>query len=280
SPENIYLAQGELWWDYDRDEYYEAFMDSRTPNADPFPILPNLDPDFAGNYAWSGEGSEEYVMADDHYLWAGTYYTSKGVPIESDYAGASYDKSSNTLTLNGYHGEHIDVNLMGNGFKIKLVGENSVGFLRLWGAGYGGSVTFTGDGSIVINEEKSNSPGLMLECEDSYSCIMIDRNAKVEVFGRRALLIHRTRLETAIYMRGHMVVTGGILSNGEFIWYAVNDTDENGNFLYDQNGNPVIVYKSVKEIGEELGMDLYDYSVINRDGAISDHVLFEGMTGY
>jgi len=248
---------------------------SSTGSTDSFPSLPNLNPDFEGNYAWSGMGSEEYVLLGSDYLHAGTFYTNGGTPIAT-VSGASYDKATNTLTLNNYKGTVINVNLMGNGFKINLIGENSVDYLVAWGAMYGGSVTFTGSGSIKINESQKNPNGILLQCEDSKSCIMIDREATVEVFGQSgAVIIHRTMLKNAIYTLKPIVMSGGVYSTGEFVEYEVNVTDENGKPKVDENGNYITEIKTVKDIGKAQGMTLYDYSVVDENGKPSNHVLFK-----
>ena len=88
--------------------------------------------------------------------------------------GASYDEATNTLTLNNYTGEFLNVNLMGNGFKLRLVGENELKGIVVWGFMYGGSLTITGDGKLTINH--TNTPGIRMECESSASCLMIDSN--------------------------------------------------------------------------------------------------------
>lgn len=219
-------------------------------------------------------GSEEYVFVDSQYLHAGTIYTDGGTSIGT-LTGASYDKTTNTLTLNNFTGGMVDVNLMGNGFKIELIGENSLDSVRIWGALYGGSVIFTGSGSLKINENLNNPTGLMLECEDSTSCIMIDREATVEVFGQKAIIVHRTMLENAIIALQPIKVSGGEISNGEFVEYNVNVTDENGVPVKDENGEYVKTIMTVKDIGERQGLVLYDCSVVDSDGKPSDHVVFK-----
>ena len=275
--DNAYIAQGSLVKTYRRDDYYQAYAVGQPPAAadSAFPALPNLDPDFAGEYAWAGMGSEEYLVVDSHYLHAGTYYTDRGVSFES-LPGASYNKATNTLTLNNYHGGFIDANLMGNGFRIELIGDNSLDQIKLWGAMYGGSATFTGSGSIKLNESgnASEGVGLYLECEDSPSCVMIDRQATVEVFGEYAIVIHRTTLEKAIYTLSPVTMTGGTYSTGEFVEYTVTVTDDNGNIVTDANGDPVTELMTVRDIAEKKGMALYDYSVVGSDGKPAKHVLF------
>lgn len=179
---------------------------------DKFPTLPNADPDFSGGYAWAGMGSEEYLIVDGNFLHCGTYYTDAGY-TPGNISGAEYDKTTNTLTLTNYKGSSIDANLMGNAFKIKLVGDCSFDFIQMWGAMYGGSVTFTGDGTLKINESGSSVSGLVLNCENSPSCIMIDRNVTLEVFGSTgnpAIAVSDSTLdETVVYLKP-IEVTGDL----------------------------------------------------------------------
>ena len=243
--------------------------------TDSFPDLPNPDPDFDGKYAWSlispspgfEGGTEEYLVVDSNYLVAGTVYTNSGIKT-GNISGASYDRDTNTLTLKNYHGGFIDANLMGNGFKINLVGESSLDYIKIWGAMYGGSVTFTGSGSITINQS-GNAPdgaGLYLECEDSMSCVMIDRQATVEVFGEYAIVIHRTLLKKAIYTLKPIKMSGGEYSTGEFVEYTVTEQ------LPDGTSRQTV--KTVKDIAKETGKSLYDYSVVGSNGKPSKHVVF------
>ncbi len=182
---------------------------------DKFPTLPNADPDFAGDYAWSGMGTEEYLFVDGNALVAGTIYTDSGI-VPGNIPGAEYDKATNTLTLTDYKGSSIDANLMGNGFTIKLVGDSSLDFVQAWGAMYGGSITFTGDGTLKINESVNSVSGLVLNCENSPSCIMIDRNVTLEVYGSKgnpAISISDSTLdETVVYLKP-IEVTGDISSD-------------------------------------------------------------------
>lgn len=242
-----------------------------------FPTLPNLDPDFAGKYAWSGYGSEEYICIDGAYILAGTVYTDMASFQLKTVDGASYDKTKNTLTLTNFTGSYIDTNLMGNGFKIELVGDNYIDYIRIWGAMYGGSVTFTGSGTLKLNSY-GKSPlgaGLWLECEQSPSAVMIDKDATVEVYGSKAIIITQTTLPTAIYMRSPVTVTGGECGSGDFMSYSVYAKDASGNVIYDENGNPQIVEGTIKDISKEAGMDLYDYSVLDENGQPATAVIFK-----
>lgn len=273
---------------YRVDLYYEAYPSSQEipEYTDSFPTLPNLEPDFAGEYAWSGMGSEEYIRLYDPafasgspYIHAGTAYTSGNVlpwiVEEQDVQGVSYDRSTNTLTLDNYSGDvTLDVNLMGNGFSIHLIGENHLSQVRIWGAMYGGSLTLTGDGSLTLNKSGTEEAGLVLEAEQSESCLMIDRQVTLEVYGDPAVIIRSTQMEKAIYALEPITVTGGTPANGAFAAYTDFVTDENGNILFDDDGNPITQTINVHDLSESLGIPLYDYSVVDEAGRPSRHVVF------
>lgn len=256
-PYNSYVAQGTVNRTERYVAYYEAYAmeaDNSTDNITPtevadteFPVLPNLEPDFAGEYAWSGLGSEEYIMfcslAKDtrEYLHMGTFFASTGsydangnfisnqVTTMPD---AWYDISTNTLTLDNFTGEVLEVNLMGNGFTINLIGENHIDELIMWGAGYGGSVTFTGTGSLTLNEDRCapDDVGILVHGENSASCVMIDKEVTLELYGAYAILIDSVTIEKAIYYLEPSKLMGGeriCLSSKEPHSYTIIDEDGN-----------------------------------------------------
>lgn len=251
---------------------------------DAFPILSNLEPDFEGNYAWSGEGSEEYIRflypdeSTHVYLEMGSVWASFGsydsdgqyVPNHvTEVPNARYDADSNTLTLENFTASVLDVNLMGNGFTIRLVGENRLDQLIVWGAGYGGSVTLTGSGSLTVNENGSAQDGVGIEIngEWSQSCLMIDRSVTLDVYGNPAIMIGATSMSKAIYYLKPLRMTGGIRTAGEFLEYLSTEYDEDGNII---GHMPV----TVSEISEIKGIPYYDYTVVSEDGMPSTYVHF------
>ena len=134
---------------------------------------------------------------------------------------------------------------MGNGFRIELIGENHVDIMKIWGAMYGGSVTFTGTGMLFINQNENYDMGLLLECEDSMSCVMVEDGVTVEIYGEQAVMIHRTLLENGIYLDKNVILVGGMPSAGE----VVDETED---------GNPV-----------------YDFTVVDEEGNIAHFVAFK-----
>ncbi|MBR6273536.1 MAG: hypothetical protein IKR27_00835 [Lachnospiraceae bacterium] len=226
---------------------------------DAFPILSNLEPngpaplfDFTnGGYAYDENGNiargvydEEYVRVNSNndYLHAGKAYTSSGIS-ESVVPGASYNKATNTLTLNNYSGDMLNVNLMGNGFTVELIGDNTLDCIVVWGWMYGGSIKFTGSGSLTINNNDTtvnNGFGIFMEAEASQTCIMVDSDVTLDVSGvNGAVMVYQTTMEKGIYYLNPLKLTGGermgagplddaLGPDGEALYnYTIVDEDEN-----------------------------------------------------
>lgn len=98
--------------------------------------------------------------------------------------GAVYDKKTNTLTLTNY--KHptmsIEANEMGDDFKIKLVGDNQIKSLIVWGYGYGGSVEILGDGTLMINKNKEKNCGIIMQPEGTKAVLKVSGKAVVDVY--------------------------------------------------------------------------------------------------
>ena len=277
--DNAYIAQGTVTRKYRRDVYYNAYAigdDVLIDNSadDAFPKLSNLSPDFEGNYAWGSYGSEEYIRFTAveasyyTYIEAGGAWKSYGAEVSS-VPNAQYDRSTNTLTLNNFTASVLDVNLMGNGFTIRLIGENHLNQLKVWGAYYGGSVTLTGDGSLTVNKNGTaeGGVGINLNGEWSQTCLMIDKDVTLDVYGDYAIVIGATTMQKAIYYLKPLKMTGGTRKAGEFVEYASQHYDANGNYLGETPS-------TLSEISERDGVSYYDYSVVGNDGMPSKHVRF------
>ena len=66
--------------------------------------------------------------------------------------GVSYDAASNTLSLTDFSAPSavLSLTMMGGDFKIRLSGSSSLAAIRSDSMGWGGSLTFTGDGSLTV----------------------------------------------------------------------------------------------------------------------------------
>ena len=92
---------------------------------------------------------------------------------------------------------------MGNGFTIRLVGENRIGQLIVWGYGYGGSLTVLGDGTLNVSD------GLLMFAEASQTCLMVGRGVTLNLSGQVPLLIQDTSMEQALYLSPFQRMEGG-----------------------------------------------------------------------
>lgn len=105
--------------------------------------------------------------------------------------GISYDRASNTLTIENYNNtkNRIATNMMGDDFKINIKGENHIGELVSYGDGWGGSITLTGNGTLYINENKSYEMGIYMNAENTKSVLTVGPECNVYVYsGLNALV--------------------------------------------------------------------------------------------
>lgn len=104
--------------------------------------------------------------------------------IATSAKGAVYDKKTNTLTLTNCNmpDYRLTTNMMGDNFKIKLVGTSHIGMLSAWGDFYGGSVEIIGDGKLYVNEQQKMSSAVLLQPEGTKSYFRISGNAEVYVY--------------------------------------------------------------------------------------------------
>ena len=157
-------------------------------------LMPNLTPVESGF-------AEQYLIVSDGTQYYCLYQDAAGLMGEiSTYPGMQYDFDTNTLTLNNCTAPVIVANMMGNGFTIKLVGENHVQAVRSWGYKYGGSVRCTGSGSLKVNEGMQFNIGIELLAENSESAIMLDGTSEVEIWGAEAAVyVSESTCEKGLY---------------------------------------------------------------------------------
>ena len=119
-----------------------------------------------------------------------TIYSASSKDI-STVEGISYDRASNTLTIENYNNtkNRIATNMMGDDFKINIKGENHIGGLVSYGDGWGGSITLTGNGTLYINENKSYETGIYMNAETTKSVLTVGSECSVYVYsGQNAIV--------------------------------------------------------------------------------------------
>ena len=167
-----------------------------------FPVLGNPNPNTP--VPTYGILDEDYIQVFDRQAnrWEFLYLNRNQTQNTVSQSGISYDRSTNTLTLNNYHGAGISANMMGNSFTVELIGENVLTQdFMIWGFYTAGSVHFTGTGSLSINTDLVSPIGLDLECEFSESCIMIDESVTLDIYGSTyALVVNGTITDKGVYL--------------------------------------------------------------------------------
>ncbi len=131
---------------------------------------------------WGYAYVQFYNLEKDDMIYVYSFRTPQEGTATS-VKGAVYDKGTNTLTLTNCNMPDymLSTNMMGDNFKIKLVGSSHIGMLCAWGYGYGGSVEIIGDGKLYVNEKQKMSDAIVLQPEGTKSYFRISGNAEVYV---------------------------------------------------------------------------------------------------
>ena len=141
-------------------------------------------------------------------------YTTYSGYTTSAPAGMSYDLSTNTLTLNNYNGAGywIETNMMGSDFTVELIGTNVLDGMDLYGYAWGCGLTFTGSGTLTVNESRGRSYGLALYGEGAEPTLHVSRESTVTVYS--AAEGHPIFLEGSSSLSTSPITYDGQLSGG------------------------------------------------------------------
>lgn len=140
-------------------------------------------PAFAANGPSSGDYSYAYLRLGNSEDGYQTLFANSG-QID-DVSGAVYDKASNTVTLTNYNNPTniLVANEMGDDLKLKLVGDNHISSLVVYGFGWGGNLEIIGDGSLTINENKtSQTAAIRFMAEGTQGLLKVGSNASVTAY--------------------------------------------------------------------------------------------------
>ena len=87
---------------------------------------------------------------DDIYIY------DEGTIDNNALEGIKYDIATNTLTISNFKGSYVLViDYMGEDFKINAVGINDFIGIYVEGYSYKTTVTFTGNGKLILNKDKN-----------------------------------------------------------------------------------------------------------------------------
>ena len=150
--------------------------------------------DMGGGEYWDAAFIMFYENKEDGIY---KYAYSQG-KVKNEMQGASYDKTSNTLTFTNLNTEMLlSVNAMGDDFKIKLVGNNKIGHIVIWGWGWGGTLTFTGDGTLTVNPDKLYDEAIKLNAESAAAALKVGEEATLNLYAKGDVaVINQTTINT------------------------------------------------------------------------------------
>ncbi|MBQ1349535.1 MAG: dockerin type I repeat-containing protein [Ruminococcus sp.] len=149
--------------------------------------------------AFAASGPSEATYAEDEYIAYVTifnyalgvrYGIFKNNEAHNDVLeGVSYDRASNTLTLSNFnHPEfYLGTNMMGDDFALKIEGECALGAMYIYGDHWGGSLRFTGTGTLTVNESRNVDAAVEILAEDSNSSLHFDKDVTVKLYGTENL---------------------------------------------------------------------------------------------
>lgn len=128
--------------------------------------------------------SSAYIVIDDGSANPKQLYNANKSVTISTVKNISYDKKTNTLTLNGYQEAEnkIVANEMGDDFKVKVVGNNQIQGIAVWGYSYGGSLTLEGNGSLEINKNRVQGEPISLMAEAANAQFKVKQGVTLRVY--------------------------------------------------------------------------------------------------
>lgn len=141
---------------------------------------------------WSDGGTiflgSGYLDGDVSYQGDYTVYTTKPGEALEAFPGVSYDRATNTLTLDGVNTrDYLLVHDMGDDFKIDVRGENALGQVYVNNvneSGYSGAVEFTGEGSLTLNAARFYDSALCVDCGENAKAVA-DAGVNMRLYGDR-----------------------------------------------------------------------------------------------
>ena len=81
---------------------------------------------------------------------------------------------------------------MGDDFKINVKGENEVRSIFIWGDGYGGNLTISGDGKLVVNKQKLQETAINMRAEGTKGILTIESTVDMEMYSQKGYPVIET----------------------------------------------------------------------------------------
>ncbi|MBE6796085.1 MAG: hypothetical protein E7533_05830 [Ruminococcaceae bacterium] len=210
--------------------------------------------------------TEEDILNSDEFPFPEIYFVYpevEGFGVPSSFGSISYNQEKNTLTLKNFRNQKavIAALSMGDDFKIKLSGYNEIMCLSSSGMGWGGAVTLTGSGELVVNKLKNYPAAVEISADDTAAFFKAEKDVNLKLYsdveyGGAAIAVYGSTItdpSKLIQLEGKVKAGGAIVTEP----YTVN------------------VYEQVEAY--DLFWDTYEYieAVFTKDG-----VTYAGVEDY
>ncbi len=229
----------------------------------------------------------DYETYEIGYLYP--EFMSAEMPVAKK--GISYDVKTNTLTLNNYKSnEMLMMSAMGDDFKIKVSGYNEIGCIGSLDLGWGGSITVTGSGVLVVNNNKTYPAAVSMDVSGTgYGFFKTGKSVAVKLIGN--IDTDLGEAEPTIYVSGSKEADSSkvIMLNGDVKASQANVKDSFSVNKYEQEellwvdeyyGDYEFFERRMDDdyagqlfIGEEVGEDEYGCATYNMSEVIYDETL-------
>ena len=125
------------------------------------------------------------VIIDEDFNAVGKTVFSNNT-VQNELAGAGYNRNTNTLTITNLSADNMimETNVMGDDFTLNVVGNCSIGQIKVWGDGYGGTLNIVGDGTLTVNANEIYDNAIVLNAESSNSALKFGAGVKVNLYAK------------------------------------------------------------------------------------------------
>lgn len=231
----------------------------------------------AGNGPYPDQELPAYISFAGSDVFS-TVYSSWGEEL-TPIVGVSYDKTSNTLVLDNVKLEQkLSTNVMGDDFKIQVKGNCELTSIEVWGDGYGGNLTITGDGTLTLNKNKSVNVPIVMQAEKTAGLVRIDNTVNVNLYAAEGYEVICTNGSSNASKENAVIIEGKTSSNFEVlksdeIWKesitmkAVDVTRRLSALKWEKDGK---YYLSFGQYNDGDTVDLYELVVDEEYGNIAN----------
>ncbi len=222
----------------------------------------------------------DYTSGELQVIYPETNYTTFFKPF------IVYNEKTNTLTLNQF-GSRDGLLLagMGDDFKIKLVGKSQLGYIASTDVAWGGSVTVTGNGHLLLNEKSENPVAVELDVSGTgKGFFKVEKSASIEAYGYTDPKTKKKEPAIAVYGSGDTDVSKTIIFEGKVegeksvakeynantyetarVYPVTNVRDYIKDYIWEKDGE---IY-----IGTQVSFDTFDVAEVVFDEALNNYVL-------